>query len=127
MSGRHVLVVDDDVSTREFLRHWLETMGYAVKEAPSADSAFAMMLSDPAAIVLLDIELPGHNGLWFAERMRLYSPSTAIVFASAVDDIETVERTRRLGAVDYLSKPLQWEMVAQAMRRASRAAETAVR
>ncbi len=127
MSARHVLVVDDDASSREFLRHWLETMGYDVKEAPTADIALAMMLTEPAAIILLDIDMPGHDGLWFAERVKSEWPSTAIVFASAVDKIETIERARWLGAVDYVQKPLQWEMVAQAMRRAGRAAESATR
>jgi CheY-like chemotaxis protein len=124
MSGRHVLVVDDDASTREFLRHWLEAMGYDVRDAPTADIALGMMLTDPAAIILLDIEMPGHDGLWFAERVKAAWPATAIVFASAVDNITTIERARWLGAVDYVQKPFQWEMVAQAMRRAAEAART---
>ena len=81
--------------TREFLRHWLETMGYDVKEAPTADVALAMMLTEPAAIILLDIDMPGHDGLWFAERVKSEWPSTAIVFASAVDKIVN-DRARAL-------------------------------
>ena len=127
MSAPYVLVVDDDSSTREFLRRWLETMGYVVKEAATAESALAMMLADPASIVLCDIDMPGHDGLWFAERALSQWPSTAIVFASGVDKMETIERARWLGAVDYVQKPLQWEMIAQAMRRAGRAAEGASR
>jgi CheY-like chemotaxis protein len=125
MADSHVLVVDDDAATREFLRHWLEVMGYDVREAPTADIALGMMLTDPAAIILLDIEMPGHDGLWFAERVKEGWPSTAIVFASGVDNMSTIERARWLGAVDYVQKPFQWEMVAQAMRRAGRAAEAA--
>jgi two-component system, response regulator YesN len=69
--------------------------------------------------------MPGHDGLWLAERVRTEWPSTAIVFASGVDKLETIERARELGAVDYVQKPFQWEMVAQAMRRAAgRAAES---
>ena len=127
MAARYVLVVDDDAPTREFLRLWLEAMGYDVKEAPTADIALAAMAAEPAAIVLLDIEMPGHDGLWFAERVKAEWPATAIVFASAVDDIRTIDRTRYLGAVDFVPKPFQWEMVAQAMRRAGRAAEGATR
>ena len=127
MSAPHVLVVDDDASTREFLRHWLEAMGYDVREAPTADIALAMMMYEPAAIILLDIEMPGHDGLWFAEQVKSTWPSTAIVFASAVDNIHTIDRTRYIGAVDFVPKPFQWEMVAQAMRRAGRAAEGAAR
>jgi CheY-like chemotaxis protein len=125
MSDRYVLVVDDEASTREFLRHWLEAMGYDVRDAATADIALGMMLTDPAAIILLDIEMPGHDGLWFAERVKAAWPATAIVFASGVDNMSTIERTRWLGAVDYVQKPFQWEMVAQAMRRAGRAAEAA--
>jgi CheY-like chemotaxis protein len=127
MSARYVLVVDDDASTREFLRRWLETMGYEVQEAPSADIALARMLREPAAIALVDIDMPGRDGLWFAERVRAEWPSTAIVFASGVDKMETIERARWLGAVDYVQKPFQWEMVAQAMRRAGRVVEGATK
>jgi DNA-binding NtrC family response regulator len=119
MREGYVLVVDDEASTREFLRHWLETMGYHVKQAPGAAIALATLLREPAAVVLLDIDMPGHDGLWLAERIRDSWPSTALVFASGVDKIETIERARWLGAVDYVQKPFQWEMVAQAMRRAA--------
>ena len=125
MPQPYVLVVDDDAATRGFLRGWLETMGYDVKEAPTAEIAVATMIAAPASIVLLDIDMPGHNGLWVAERVRESWPATAIVFASGVDKMETIERARWLGAVDYVQKPFQWELVAQAMRRAGRAAESA--
>ena len=120
-----MLVVDDDASARGFLGHWLKAMGYEVRDAATADAALAMMLHEAAAIVLLDIDMPGHDGLWFAERVRSRWPATAIVFASGIDKIETVERARWLGAVDYVQKPFQWEMLAQAMRRAGQAAEGA--
>ena len=117
-----MLIVDDEAATRDFLRGWLETMGYDVREAPTAEIGLAKMIEAPASIVLLDIEMPGHDGLWLAERVREGWPSTAIVFASGVDKMETIERARWLGAVDYVRKPFQWELVAQAMRRAGRAA-----
>lgn len=79
------------------------------------------------SMVLLDIDMPGHDGLWFAERVRAEWPSAAIVFASGVDKMETIERARWLGAVDYVQKPFQWELLAQAMRRAGRAAASASR
>lgn len=124
MAVPYVLVVDDDAPTREFLRGWLETMGYDVREAPTAEIALGTMIEAPASIVMLDIDMPGHDGLWLAERVRDAWPATAIVFASGVDKMETIERARWLGAVDYVQKPFQWELVAQAMRRAGRAAES---
>ena len=120
----YVLIVDDDAATREFLRGWLETMGYDVREAPTAEIGLATMIEAPASILLLDIDMPGHDGLWLAERVRKAWPATAIVFASGVDKIETIEQARWLGAVDYVQKPFQWELVAQAMRRAGEAAST---
>lgn len=124
MAVPYVLVVDDDAPTREFLRGWLETMGYDVREAPTAEIALGTMIEAPASIVMLDIDMPGHDGLWLAERVRDAWPATAIVFASGVDKMETIERARWLGAVDYVQKPFQWELVAQAMRRAGHAAES---
>ena len=119
---RYILVVDDDRSTREFLRAWLESAGYLVKDAPDATGALDIMMDEPASVALIDIQMPIHDGLWLAERLKAEWPDVPIVFASAMDDIHTVEQARRLGAVDYVTKPFQWEMLFQALRRASTAA-----
>src|SRR5688572_9131011 len=90
-----VLVVDDEQSARAFLRRRLEAWGYMVEEAESAAQALEAMFAAPASIVLCDIRMPGHDGLWLAERVREHWPQTAIIMTTAIDDIETVVKSRK--------------------------------
>jgi CheY-like chemotaxis protein len=113
-----VLVVDDEPADREFLRLWLEQWGYSVTQAGSATEALGAMLLKPASIILCDIRMPEHDGLWFVEWVREKWPRTAIVMATGVDDMETVLKARRAGAVDYVTKPFERELLRQALRRA---------
>jgi len=113
------LVVDDEPPVREFLTRWLQDWGYAVKQAASASEALEVMLVEPASIMLCDIRMPGHDGLWLAEQVRARWPQTAVIMATAVTDMPTVLKSRHLGAVDYVTKPFGREMLRQAIRRAT--------
>lgn len=115
----YVLIVDDNASTREFLRLWLEDWGYRVKEAASATEALEVMAGEPAAIAMLDIRMPGHDGLWLAEQIQARWHDTAIIMASSVDHIPTINKSRQLGVVGYVSKPFEQEKLLQALQHAS--------
>jgi CheY-like chemotaxis protein len=119
----YVLVVDDDESIRKVLRKRLERWGYTVKDASNAAEALEHMLAEPAVIALLDISMPGHDGLWLAERIRARWSKTPIIMASGADDMEVVERSRKLGAVDYVMKPFDQELLRQALLRAAQTME----
>ena len=120
----YVLVVDDEESIRKVLRYQLEQWGYKVRVAPSATEALQMLLSEPASIAILDIRMPGHDGLWLLERIRKTWSHIAVIMATGADDIALVEQSRKLGAVDYVLKPFDKDMLRQAMQRAASAAET---
>jgi response regulator of citrate/malate metabolism len=77
------------------------------------------MLFAPAAIAIIDIGLPGHNGLWLAEQIRQRWSNTAIIIATGADDMKSIEKSRALGAIDYLLKPFDKELLRQALVRAS--------
>jgi DNA-binding NtrC family response regulator len=117
--GTTVLVVDDEPSDREFLRLWLEGGGYTVKQAASATEALGAMLIEPASIILCDVRMPGHDGLWLVEWVRAKWPGTAIVMATGVDDLQTVMKAQRAGVIDYVTKPFNWDLLRQALRRAN--------
>lgn len=116
-SARYILVVDDEAVVREFLTRCLERGGYSVKQASSAAEALEFMVADPAAVVLCDIRMPGQDGLWLAERLHAHWPRTPVVMATAIDDLQTVNRTRDLGAVDYITKPIQPGQLLEVVRR----------
>jgi CheY-like chemotaxis protein len=116
-----VLVVDDDAAVRQFLARCLEKWGYAVRQAGSAAEALEMMVARPASLVLCDIRMPDHDGLWLAARLHERWPHTPVIMASALDDVETIRQSRELGAVDYVTKPISPEQLLQVVRRATAA------
>jgi CheY-like chemotaxis protein len=116
-SSQYILVVDDEAVVREFLARCLERDGYRVKQAASAAEALELMVPDPAALVLCDIRMPGQDGLWLAERLHAHWPTTSVVMATAIDDLQTVNRTRELGAADYITKPIQPGQLLEVVRR----------
>lgn len=119
----YILVVDDEPAVRRLLTRWLEGWGCQVKQAGTATEALALMETEAASIMLCDVKMPDRDGLWLVEQVRPRWPKTAVVMATGVDDFQTVTRSRRDGAVDYLTKPFGRELVRQALRRASAALE----
>ena len=115
----YVLVVDDEESIRKLLTRWLASWGYQAKEAANADDAIEQMTAEAAAIMLCDVMMPVHDGIWLAEQVRTRWPQTAVIMASSAQDMETVMRMRKQGAVDYVTKPFGREMLRQALLRAS--------
>jgi DNA-binding NtrC family response regulator len=121
-----VLVVDDEVAVRDYLKRCLEGAGYIVKVAAGAAEALELMMTAPASVVLCDVRMPGQDGLWLTERLHAHWPRTAVIMATAIDDLQTVNQSRELGAVDYISKPIRPDQLVEAVRRAqSSAHETA--
>ena len=100
-----VLVVDDDVSLRPMLAAWVNRFGYVAYEAGSAEAALESLEHTPVAIALCDVNMPGHNGVWLAERIRERYPTTAVIMATSVDDADVAVATLSNDVVDYLLKP----------------------
>jgi DNA-binding NtrC family response regulator len=113
-----VIVVDDEAGVRGLLGRWLNHWGYETHLAMSANDALEEMTAHPASIVLCDVMMPVHDGVWLAEQIRRRWPEAAVIMATGVEDVETVTAIRRLGAVAYVTKPLGREMVWQALQRA---------
>jgi CheY-like chemotaxis protein len=117
-ASSYVLVVDDEEVVRDFLMRCLREWGYEGRAASGATEALELMADRPAALVLCDIRMPGQDGLWLAERLRANWPRTAVVMATAIDDFQTVSRSRQIGVSDYVSKPIKAEQLQQVLRRA---------
>lgn len=115
----YVLVVDDEDAIRHLLVRWLAGWGYEAKQAANADDALEIMAAEPAEIMLCDVMMPVHDGIWLAEQVRSRWPQTAVIMASSAQDMETVMRMRKQGAVDYVTKPFGREMLRQALQKAS--------
>ena len=118
----YILIVDDEESIREILLRRLTSWGHQVTAARSADEALIVMESSPAPIIFSDLIMPAHDGLWLMERVKERWPQTIFVVVSGAEDLTKVTETRKLGAVDYVSKPVGREMLRQALDRALAAA-----
>lgn len=114
-----VLIVDDEAPIRAILTRWLNGWGYGTRDVGSALEALDVMVADPAAILLCDVNMPKHDGLWLAEQVQVCWPRTAIIMSTALTDPQTVWTSRNLGAVAYVTKPYDPNLLRQALDRAS--------
>lgn len=102
----NLLVVDDDASLRETLADFLSLEGYTVREAANVTEARASIAADPPDLVLLDINMPGGDGLTFAAEIRARATTPIIMLSgkgTMVDRVVGLE----VGADDYLAKPFE--------------------
>ncbi|HEY7112289.1 MAG TPA: sigma-54 dependent transcriptional regulator [Thermoanaerobaculia bacterium] len=124
---RPILVVDDEPDIRDALRMILEYEGYTVTTAADGPSALAELESNPPAAVLLDIKMPGMDGLQVLDRIAARDGAPPVLMISGHGDIATAVESTRRGAVDFLEKPPQRERIlvslANALSRDTLAAE----
>lgn len=123
-----VLIIDDEENIRQMLRLTLETAGYEVSEAAHGMEAFAILGGDPAwNVILLDQRLPAMEGTEVLRRMKVLAPQARVVMMTAFASVELAVHAMKLGATDFLRKPLTPEMVrnavAAALKKASGSAD----
>jgi len=112
-----VLIVDDEAPIREFLTRWLRASKYDTTEASNADTALALVSKQEPDVVLCDVNMPGHDGLWLMEQVRKRFPRVALVLATANDEVPPAITMQR-GVVEYLVKPFERRAVLAAVSQA---------
>ena len=108
---RTILIVDDEPNMRWVLGRALEQAGYAVHGATSGDEAANLLLSEPIALVLLDLKLKGEDGLTVLRRLRERRPELVVIILTAYGTVPTAVEAMQLGAADFLRKPFDVEEV----------------
>src|SRR5664279_643779 len=116
MSAGHILIVDDEPGMRRYLQTVLELDSYKISTAANGDEALEKIKRDQPDVVLLDMVMPGADGLETLKRIRESRPTTKVVMLSCVRDTRKVAMAMRLGAHDYLSKPVQKEEMDDVLR-----------
>ena len=106
-----VLVVDDEKNIRRTLRMVLVDQVPAFEDCASAEEALRIMRENPADVIVLDIKLPGMNGLELLGRLRKEWPGTEVIMISGHATIQDAIEATRLGAYDVLEKPLDRDRV----------------
>jgi two-component system nitrogen regulation response regulator NtrX len=102
----NILIVDDEVSIRRSLKGVLEDEGYAALQADNGESCLEVLRKQACDVVLLDIWLPGIDGIETLERIRELDNPPEVIMISGHGTIETAVRATKLGAYDFLEKPL---------------------
>jgi len=121
-SRQQILLVEDDELFRDAIMDFL-TEKYAVSVAASAEKALPMLRETMPDLVLLDITLPGMDGIELLKALKNFSPYLPVIMLTAIDRIPKVVESIKLGAYDYLAKPVDAEELLLTCARALEAAE----
>ncbi|HEX5757535.1 MAG TPA: response regulator, partial [Arenimonas sp.] len=102
----HVLIVDDEDGVRQLVQRYFSSNGFRVSEAADAASARRLLESEKIELVLLDIGLPGEDGLALTRYLREHWHGAVIIVSGRGDPIERVIGLE-IGADDYVAKPFE--------------------
>jgi two-component system, NtrC family, response regulator HydG len=101
-----ILVVDDELIVRESLTKWFREDGYRVESAESAAVALKKLQSGPWAIMLVDIKMPGMDGIELLQRIREIDKNILVIIITAFAAVDTAVKALKCGAYDYITKPI---------------------
>ena len=107
MKNLRLLIVDDEAASRYGMRRALESLGYEIAEAESAEAATAVMTNANFDLLLLDVNLPGISGLDFLSQLQSEPESPLVIIITAHGSERLAVQAVKSGAYDYLSKPFE--------------------
>src|SRR3972149_9803496 len=113
-----ILVVEDEEPIGETPRMALEYEGYEVTESSSGQEALALIEREPADLVFLDIKMAGMDGLEVLEKLSERPSAPLVIMVSGHGSVQTAVSATKLGAFDFIEKPLETERVLLAVRNA---------
>jgi two-component system, response regulator, stage 0 sporulation protein F len=115
MALGRILVVDDEAPVREVLTEYFATEGYAVEAATSGLEALTAVSGGRADLVLLDVRMPGLDGVQVLRRIRELTDSVPVIMVTANEDVSLARETLMLGAFDYVAKPFDFDYLDRAV------------
>ncbi|HXG04242.1 MAG TPA: sigma-54 dependent transcriptional regulator [Candidatus Binatia bacterium] len=118
MAGERILIVDDEPAIQSTLRGVLEDEGYRVTAVGTGDDALTLVADEMPDLVFLDIWMPGRDGLETLAEIKRLRPEATVVMISGHGTIETAVKATRLGAYDFIEKPLSLEKTLLTVARA---------
>ncbi|MGL4554853.1 MAG: sigma-54-dependent transcriptional regulator, partial [Gemmataceae bacterium] len=117
-AGRHILIVDDEQAVCWALERALTRKGHDVATAASAEKALALVERRAPAAIVLDVRLPGMDGLTALPRLRELAPDAAVIVVTAFGTLPTAVQAVSGGAFDYLAKPFDLDQALAVIDRA---------
>lgn len=119
MSGKgSLLIVDDETIVRDSLSKWFREEGYDVGAAASASEALTRLAEQRWDLALVDIKMPGTDGIELQRRIREINPEMAVIIMTGYASVETAVQALKSGAYDYVTKPFDPEDIAHTVSNA---------
>jgi DNA-binding NtrC family response regulator len=116
--AREILIVDDHAPNRELIREALDNSAYQISEAPSASEALEHLRRLETDVVITDVRMPGMSGVELLRRLHTDYPDIVVVLVSAFATVASAVEAIKLGADDYLTRPLDIDELQLVIRRA---------
>ncbi len=117
-NNAEILVVDDDQAHGHMLRMMLSSWGYTVHEASDGDEAVEMVEAQSVDAVLMDVRMARMHGIEALQRILAYNPALPVILMTAYSSVETAVEALRIGAYDYLLKPLDFDLLQNTLAKA---------
>src|SRR5205823_5686148 len=112
------LIVDDELSMRQFLTHLFQRDGHIVRVAESGVRALEELRQDPADIIISDIKMPDMNGIDLLRAAREQLPDVEVIMMTAFASVDTAREAFLLGAYDFVQKPFDNDLLKETVARA---------
>jgi DNA-binding NtrC family response regulator len=113
---KSILIVDDEPIVRESIRDWLKDSGYDVYTAESGEEALSLVEKQEFSIIIIDVRLPGKTGIKVLSEIKQQKPQIKSIVITAYPSAELAAEAMKLGAVDYLIKPINPDDLEQLIR-----------
>ena len=114
---KKLLVVDDEHDICDFVQSFFQERGYTVLTATSGEDALTVIKSDRPDLVLLDIKMKGMDGIAVLKHIRDIDKTIKVVMVTALEEQERMDEACRLGASEYITKPLVLDHLEQAVEK----------
>ncbi|UCC72573.1 MAG: sigma-54-dependent Fis family transcriptional regulator [Gemmatimonadota bacterium] len=118
MKNKKLLIVDDELSVRESLKQWFIEDGFEVDTAEDGNAALQKMHAGPFDILVIDLKMPGMDGITLQRRVREIDRNAAVIILTAYGSVQTAVEALKMGAFDYIMKPVDPDDLSNAVRNA---------
>ena len=106
-----ILVIDDQQEVGETLKEWLTKFGYESTYCPGGKEGLDALAKEEFSAILLDIKMPGEDGVTILKKIKDFDPSAAVILMTAYPSDDTITQALSSGAYDYLLKPFNIEKI----------------
>lgn len=117
MVVRKLLVVDDEIDICDFVKNFFQERGYNVSTALNGEDALAIVKNDRPELVLLDIKMQGMDGIATLKHIRDIDKDLKVIMVTANEDQDKMDEACRLGACEYITKPLVLDHLEQTVEK----------